>query len=105
MNATDYEVKQWSPKLIRVTLIPNLNHAKPKAYAGFINPLAIISIARGFGNHAKNDSMPVEYWPAIECTEINLGTAGRLLVEEPPEHIAQLRDRALELQTTLQEVK
>jgi len=91
--SSDIDVRNmvWRPGLIRLTQIasPEIDDGKPTTL--YIDPGSIVTIRRSHG--AFNKAGTSESYPRISCTEVFFCHGG-LLVEESPETVALLRDKA-----------
>lgn len=86
-----------SMPLIRLTQIGNPDHDGGKPTPIYIDPSCISYIRRTSGAFVRGESKgrpDFDLHKRTDCTAVNLHGSNEMLVEETPEVIAMLRDRA-----------
>ncbi len=91
----------WQPAMIRLTQVPSVTVDDGAPVACYVNPAKIVSIFRGNDIRKSADGSESR----TTCTIVVLEVGGHVGVEESPQTVAMLRDRALGVEAKLSSVE
>lgn len=93
MESHDTTVMTWQPPPIRLTSAPHPDLNGGKSLPVFVDPKYIVGIeVQAFSYNKAED--PEKRWPQQVATRVVIGPSHFYFVQEPPEVVAALRDRA-----------